>query len=267
MTLFLRAAFHLYTAIVQNIQMLFWWVAQILNLHSILLKPFPNFQFKSSLKGYVAYLIYCHQPLRFFKRSFEYKVFNYIYENISDGDIAVDVGANVGMVSLFMSSIVGKKGRVFAIEASNRNSKVLNKNIEINNIENITVINYAVSDSEKEIFMKSPKGDNNDALLTMTNDTDDGFGEPSVSLTFDKIVEMWSIKNVKLIKIDIEGAELLFFKGAENFFKGNKPFLIFETLDIYCERFGYSSIDVLVMVYSWGYKVKQLDIETWVAYP
>lgn len=267
MTLFLRAAFHFYVAIIQNLQTLFWSVAKVLNIKNVLLKPFPNFKFRANLKGYVAFLVYSHQPLRFFKRSFEYKVFNFIHENTVEGDIVVDVGANVGMISLFMSSIVGKRGKVFSIEASNKNIEILNKNIEVNKINNIIIINHAVSDSEKNVFMKTPKGGYNDALLIMADSADDNAGEPSQSLTFDKIVEVWGINNVKLIKIDIEGAELLFFKGAENFFRNNKPFLIFETLDTYCERFGYSSIDVLLVLQSWGYKVKQLDIETWVAYP
>jgi FkbM family methyltransferase len=264
--LFLHAFFHLYAALIQSLRSLFWKILIILQSNFCIIRPYPHFKFKVKLKGFVTYLVFINQPLRYFRKSFEYKVFKFIHQHLKPGDIAVDVGANVGLITLFMSEIVGNAGRIYAIEASYKNAKTLKENLFLNNKQNVHIINHAVSDKEMMVYMKSPITGYNDALLIM-DDKESLNSEPVRALSFDEIVKQWEILNVKLIKIDIEGAEIFFFKGAINYFRFNKPILIFETLETYCQRFNHSVIDVLVLIRAFGYHIEQLDIETWVAWP
>jgi FkbM family methyltransferase len=183
---------------------------------------------------------------------------------LDEGDKAIDIGANVGIITMFMSQIVGKKGHIFAIEASPSNSIILQQNINLNNLDNITLINRAVAEKERQVFMLSPQNTYNDALLVM-NESPKPLSEEVQALPFDEIAKEWQIGKSKLIKVDIEGAEIFFFEGAQNYLKMYKPILIFETLQSYTRRFDYSVVDVLLLLRGFGYHVEQIDIETWIA--
>ncbi len=62
-----------------------------------------------------------------------------IREQIKEGDIVIDVGANIGYYTLIFAQLVGKTGKVFAFEPEPKNFEILKKNIEINNYGNVTV--------------------------------------------------------------------------------------------------------------------------------
>ncbi|MEM0136250.1 MAG: FkbM family methyltransferase, partial [Thermoplasmatales archaeon] len=65
------------------------------------------------------------------------------------GDVVVDVGAGIGDFSILAANAVGENGKVLAIEPSTRNFNLLKKNLVKNNIKNVIIYNYAVSDSSE----------------------------------------------------------------------------------------------------------------------
>ena len=67
---------------------------------------------------------------------------------VSSGDIVLEAGAYIGYYSLKLSEDVGPEGRVISVEPMPNNRKIIEKNIEANQIKNITVLPYAVSDSQ-----------------------------------------------------------------------------------------------------------------------
>jgi len=263
---FIYAFYHLLAATIQSFRTLMWKVALFIGIKKVRIKPFPGFSFTALNKGFVTQLVYEQQPLGRFRRSFEYKVFNFISNTLKPGDIAVDIGGNVGVLTLFMSRLVGSQGHVFTVEASPRNAAILKENIRLNNIENVTLINHAVSEVPQQVFMKSPTAVHNDALLIMSEEYS-ADAEVVDALPFDQIAKQWGIDKVKMVKIDIEGAEIFFFKGAKAFLQTNKPIIIFESLQVYTKRFNYSVTDVLFLLEEMGYHLEQIDIETWYAIP
>lgn len=66
-------------------------------------------------------------------------------QHIKEGDIVVDVGANIGYFAVVASSIVGR-GRIYCFEPAPSNCRLIRKNIEVNRISNVTLENQAVSD-------------------------------------------------------------------------------------------------------------------------
>ena len=89
------------------------------------------------------YTSYCRSSLRF-----NDLVIMTIHEddmlqlfNPSKGDIVVDVGAYLGRYTLTSSIRVGENGKVIAIEADPSHYEMLNKNLELNKISNVTTIN------------------------------------------------------------------------------------------------------------------------------
>ena len=70
--------------------------------------------------------------------------------NVKRGDIALDLGANIGYHTLILSKLVGKTGKVFAFEPAPENAALIRENIKINNIKNVVVIEMAVSDKKQK---------------------------------------------------------------------------------------------------------------------
>jgi penicillin amidase len=125
---------------------------------------------------------------------------------LAPGDIFIDVGANIGYYSLLASKIVGASGVVIAVEAAPDMFQMLAGNIELNGIGNIRAINVAASDraGRQPIYKLS---DINRGAATTLPDRGGSILAEVEARRFDDILEDVDLGRVKLIKIDIEGAE------------------------------------------------------------
>lgn len=79
---------------------------------------------------------------------------------IKEGDICIDIGANIGYYALLESRLVGKNGKVYAIEPVPKNTNLLKRNIEINNYSNIEVFQIAIGDKNGSGFINLFNGSN-----------------------------------------------------------------------------------------------------------
>ena len=61
----------------------------------------------------------------------------------SDGDTVIDIGAHLGLYSIMGSKLVGKNGRVIAIEAHPQNFEILKRNISLNGLANVRTLHCA----------------------------------------------------------------------------------------------------------------------------
>lgn len=152
----------------------------------------------------------------------------YYYDKYINKDSTVmDIGANFGTHSLYMSKLAKQ---VIAIEPQRYIFNQLCGNIFINDIHNIYPYNLAVSDTPG--FLKLPYSvdysnpENDSASLTLTNDTDISLD----SIPCIKLDDFLSESNIKIdfIKIDSQGYDCLIMKGAKNIIQRDKPYLIFE---------------------------------------
>jgi FkbM family methyltransferase len=128
---------------------------------------------------------------------------------LHQGDVYVDVGANIGYDTLLASNCVGESGKVVSIEASPRIYSLLAENVARNRASNIRLVNRAASDSRKTLAVYD--GGRGELGMTTTIEAR-GRGqlkECSVeALPIDEILSVNELSRVRLIKIDIEGAEL-----------------------------------------------------------
>ncbi len=158
-----------------------------------------------------------------------------IEENIASGDVVADVGANIGLMTIFMAGKAGPSGKVFAFEPSPGNVSLLQKNISANNLKNVEVIPKAVSDKSSKIKL----------FLSDFNLGDHRIYDPEKSIkeldmngaVYDKIVSSCrgalEVEAVALddffrqalkldfIKIDVQGAEALVLAGMEKILHAN----------------------------------------------
>jgi FkbM family methyltransferase len=146
----------------------------------------------------------------------------------------IDVGANTGLYSI-LSATASPDATVFAFEPNPTNHKRLQKNIELNQLKNIKVIQNAVGDSAKPISFTIPKDERisytSSVLGDFSKSTHGGQLEwkeitvPQATLdTFFKD----SFNQIDLLKIDVEGYELAVFEGGKTFFQNNSPVVLCE---------------------------------------
>lgn len=146
------------------------------------------------------------------------------YFNLEEGSF-LDIGANVGKYSVIMGSKLKDMGEVFSFEPEPSNLNSLVRNIKLNRLNNVHVIPLACSRKRGRLeFYIDPNNSGGHSLVRKTNqkiivETD----------KLDNIVENKKIKNIKLIKIDVEGAELDVLIGSKKTLKKYKPKIIFET--------------------------------------
>src|SRR6476646_1400445 len=147
-----------------------------------------------------------------------------MYEN----ETFVDVGANVGSYSLRIANDYRNKGvRVIAIEAHPENYRALCRNIEINGFKNVKAINKAVSDHKGIVTMYERFHIENRVRSDFYSlcDTflhENNFIRPdgkSLQVEGDTLDSILANNEVDVMKIDIEGAEVLALKGAANTLK------------------------------------------------
>jgi FkbM family methyltransferase len=125
---------------------------------------------------------------------------------IQPGDVAVDVGANIGYYSLLFAERVGPTGAVVAVEAHPTLAAVVEKNAIRNGLGNVRVVNVAASDRAGEVTLfEAPK--TNIGMTTTRADRGFPFAAKVKALPLTGILTEDELRRTTLIKIDIEGGE------------------------------------------------------------
>jgi len=140
-----------------------------------------------------------------------------------------DLGANIGSIVV----PVAKRRpdvKAIAVEAAPWVFAYLEKNILINELKNVQLVNNALFDEDdKELDFFSPEGDFAKGSLSPVFTKE---GVKVKSKKVDTIAKDLKIEKIDLIKIDVEGFEYFVFKGGENLLKSDEaPILVFEFVD------------------------------------
>lgn len=130
-----------------------------------------------------------------------------IEQNLSAGDVFVDIGANIGYDTLLASSRVGTGGKVVSIEASPRTFALLQRNLAANAASsNVRAVNAAVSDKAGTLDLYEIHEGNIGAATTLASRG--GTLMASVdALPLEQILTPDERARLRLIKMDVEGAE------------------------------------------------------------
>lgn len=180
-----------------------------------------------------------------------------LYEKfLKKGDVYIDIGANLGYMSLNAEKIVGKEGKVLSFEPDTKILPLLKKNKFINNSD-IIIIENAVSDHTGiEIFNIATES----GLSRLNNAHNNLVGlelfeqiEVKTDTLDNFINELIPNRPVKLIKIDVEGLELRILRGAVNSLKNYCPVLILEINHGAMKENDVSLIDILNFLNDFSY--------------
>ncbi len=173
------------------------------------------------------------------------------------GDAFVDVGANIGIYTLLAASLVGEGGRVLAFEPGRIAFERLEENIQINGLVQVETHFAAVSDRPGTIrFLQQQDLTNRIALPEDEKGPEDRLNEvPCVTLDTSLGGTSFAMG-----KIDVEGAESLALRGAEQSLrKSNPPVWLIEFKDPFLRRFGSSASDLKQFLREAGYELGFYD--------
>jgi FkbM family methyltransferase len=138
------------------------------------------------------------------------------------GDTVIDVGAAFGFYSIVASKMVGQLGKVVAIEPQPDSFEMLNKNIKLNKLTNISTLNHAVSFKKTTLKLYSSystvqerAGQNPQQYIEVSADT------------LDNLLGQLAIDEANWIKVDVEGAELEVLKGAAGILSKSRDLALF----------------------------------------
>lgn len=184
-----------------------------------------------------------------------------------------DLGANLGSYTLLAAKCVASTGQVHSFEPSSRMFEELRFNVSLNGFSDLCILNNAaVSDSRGTASLsKYGPGGEVYGLLGRQHWAENVqiIGHEEVqTITLDQYVNEHGIGRVDLIKMDIEGAELLALRGGHRLLNRlDGPAIVLEVADLNTQGFGYRALDILHELKASGYSVHYLQDDSTIGLP
>ncbi len=178
-----------------------------------------------------------------------------------------DIGANIGLFSLYCYAIHEKKSKIFAFEPSTSNLRVLSRNIYINNFENGIMINQLPLTNKPNLFLPMKENQFQEGVsLNTFGENFDFEGKEYVSKneysilgsSIDHLINNNIMRIPDYIKIDVDGIEHLILEGGEETLKNQKIKSILIEIN---ENFEDQKKQVDKIMKKYGFKLVQKFIE------
>ncbi len=185
---------------------------------------------------------------------FETKI---VKKMVKKGYTVLDIGANIGYYTLIFAKLVGKSGKVYTFEPDPSNFALLQRNIKINNYQNVILVNKAVSNKNgKGKLFLSEKNMGDHVIFDLYN------GRKTIEIEIIKIDDYFKNYNgrIDFIKMDIQGAEGSTIEGMASVLKKNKNMIILTEFYPYgLKRFGIDAKNFLNLLLNYGFKLYNLN--------
>ena len=164
---------------------------------------------------------------------------NFFLDYVKKNNTVIDVGANIGTVTLLLANIVGKNGNVYSIEPHPTTHRYLVENIKLNKFENVTTFNIALGEKSMQVNFSNFKSDDQNKILNLGS---------KLSIKMSKLDDL-PIKEsmIDLLKIDTIGYEKFVLLGANSLLKKCKvvQFPIGGAYHKFSDYYGYDFKEVL----------------------
>lgn len=174
---------------------------------------------------------------------------------IQPGDTVIDIGANAGFFTLLAATRVKESGRVLAFEPIPAVRAALERNIKLNGVRWVSLHGVALSNAVGTLTMY--EGPRNHRGLSSLRPLDQAAATHSVAV---KRLDDWLpvLGRVKLIKLDVEGAEQHVVEGMAALISRDMPYIVVEVTDAYLQKMGHSAASLLSLLNQKGYLVYRI---------
>lgn len=156
----------------------------------------------------------------FYRGTYENGTMKIMNDVLKKGETFIDIGANIGLMSLHASRIIGNRGEVLSFEPLSDTYNILLQNIALNKANNIKAKNIAIGSTNGmvEIFNGTDLNRGTSSLIK----TNQGQSSRKVPIKrLDTYLDKNPIDSITCIKIDVEGWELEVLKGATKTLSGS----------------------------------------------
>jgi FkbM family methyltransferase len=194
--------------------------------------------------------------------------FQAIRRLVKEGDVAFDVGANLGIYSVLLSRLCGPKGSVWAFEPVPDTYWRLRETLALNRCENVTAVQSAICEKSGAVQMNlfEPQFAEWNTLGMPSMKAPNGtFIRPSESVsvrarTLDEFCDEERIERINFLKVDVEGFEAAVFQGAGRLLKDQRvDYICFEISKDPLKGAGIESRKVFEALEMHGYAAYRFD--------
>lgn len=196
--------------------------------------------------------------LGFYRYGYWDDVLDEILAVLRPGDTFIDGGANVGIMAIAAARKVGLSGRVIALEPATPARHALTRNVTLGGHSNVTILPYAlgeragmrpfvIMDKDPGLSSFSPEHPEDGTLTTVD------------VCTLDHLVATEHLDRVRLVKLDIEGAEVAALRGAHRLLDEGQADFIVENEPEHLRRQGVDEDDLFSLLGKYGYVPRPLN--------
>lgn len=176
--------------------------------------------------------------------------------------VFIDAGANFGWYTTIFRKYAGSEGSVHSFEPVPATFANLERNYELmGSPANVRINNLALGDEEKEITINLFDGLPSGHASISDQHRDDAVPVKAKMVTLDSYLQENRVGNVDFVKVDIEGAEMMFLKGADKLFnQAVPPIWLMEMALNQTKNFGYLPEELIQFMRSRaGYDFYKID--------
>ena len=180
---------------------------------------------------------------------------------INSGDTVLDIGANFGYHTRTLSQCVGETGEVYAFEPQRLINHLLVRNIKNNNMNNVFPLKIALSNNNALVpfskinWLETGQNMGDSYIYNDKNNTNNGSNVICMKL------DDFYFKKVNLIKIDIQGCEILCLEGMKKLLRNYNPYILIEAEEVCLRRFGYNCKQLFEYLRALDYFIFYIEYE------
>lgn len=177
----------------------------------------------------------------------------FIKRNNSENNIMniIDAGANIGLTTLYFKTIYNKS-KIISVEPDLNNYEMLNRNIKINQFENIETVLAAVWHKNEFVHLNREFRDGKDWSISVDENCRDSLSKPIRGLQISEIMKENDFRSIDILKIDIEGAERFLFESTESV-KSFLPYTRYLAMEVHNEFHILDKIKQLLEYFDFEY--------------
>lgn len=182
---------------------------------------------------------------------------------LEPGAVAVDVGANIGVHTLTLATLVGDSGHVLAVEPNPVIRARLSQNLQRNGFRNVGVYGCALGAKDDQMPLRVPTATSEESAnpgmaSLVALDTPHDLIAVEVRRLDDLFVET-GLERLELIKIDVQGFEMQVLEGAKVLIERFRPVIAFEFEDWAWSKAGCDLSAALRFFKTKGYELHRVD--------
>ncbi len=230
------------------------WIAHGATVEVVLPSPDGELRFRcpNSLTLRRAYTLYVKEA----------GTIEWLDQALRPGDVFLDIGANIGIYTLYAAQRIGPSGQVFAIEPHLPNAVALMENVVANALgERVSLLTCALAETQRPARFdykewrtgssRSQLGGSASGVRAPTPSIP-GISELKLAQTADALIAQGAIQSPHVVKIDVDGTELSILRGMRMMLTGpGRP----RTLQVECMPDNAHAIEALLA--ECGYALRQ----------